>query len=112
MDIAKQIAKYETKGFNREQAEINALMENAAFTIFRDFPEAFLLFGGATLVLYHDSVRHPADLDLLTMASELPPRVEIIASLERDLKPIAQIMGLGDIRFEKENSDGQKERFQ
>jgi hypothetical protein len=28
MEIAKQVAKYEEKGFSRERAEIHALMEN------------------------------------------------------------------------------------
>ena len=65
MNIARQTTKYEEKGFSREKAEINALMENAILAIFRDFPDAFLLFGGATLVLFHESVRHSADLDLL-----------------------------------------------
>ena len=55
MDIAGRIAKYEDRGFTRERAEVNVLMEVAAFAIFRDFPDAFVLFGGATLVLYHDS---------------------------------------------------------
>jgi hypothetical protein len=72
MEIAKQVARYEEKGFNRERAEINALMENAVFAIFRDFPDAFLLFGGATLVLFHESVRHSADLDLLARGARLP----------------------------------------
>lgn len=40
MDIARRIAKYEDRGFTRERAEINVLMEHAAFTIFKDFPEA------------------------------------------------------------------------
>lgn len=52
MDIASRIAKYRDKGFSRERAEINVLMESAAFAIFKDFPDAFVLFGGATLVLY------------------------------------------------------------
>src|ERR1039458_7692602 len=111
MDIAKHIAKYESKGFSRERAEVNTLMENAAFTIFRDFPDAFLLFGGATLVLYHDSVRHSADLDLLTIASVLPSRLEIIESLKQDLVPIAEIIGLGEIQFETENSDATEGRI-
>lgn len=68
MDIARRIAKYEDRGFPRERAEINVLMEHAAFTIFKDFPEAFVLFGGASMVLYHDSVRHSAELDLLHRA--------------------------------------------
>jgi hypothetical protein len=99
VNIARQIAKYEEKGFTRERAEINALMENAIFAIFRDFPDAFLLFGGATLVLFHESVRHSADLDLLTRGASLPTRNEIIDTLTRELSPIAQILLLGDLQF-------------
>ena len=77
MNIARQIAKYEDKGFTRERAEVNTLIEHAAVTIFRDFPEAFVLFGGATLVLYHDSVRHSADLDLLSRTALFPSPEEI-----------------------------------
>lgn len=111
MDIARQVTKYEDKGFSRERAEINVLMENAAFIIFRDFPDAFLLFGGATLVLYHDSVRHSADLDLLPMSSEWPSPAELISSLERDLQPVAQMMQLGDLFFESENSYAREGRI-
>lgn len=74
MDIASRIAKYEEKGFTRERAEINVLMEAAAFSIFKDFPDAFVLFGGATLVLYHESVRHSADLDLLSAWKRRPAK--------------------------------------
>ena len=35
MEVAKLVAKYEGKGFSRERAEINALMEGAVFAIFR-----------------------------------------------------------------------------
>jgi hypothetical protein len=45
MDIASRIAKYEAKGFTLERAEINVLMEAAAFAIFKDFPDAFVLLG-------------------------------------------------------------------
>jgi hypothetical protein len=99
MNIARQTAKYEEKGFSQENAEINALMENAILAIFRDFPDAFLLFGGATLVLFHDSVRHSADLDLLARGTSLPTRDEIISTLKRELSPIAQILQLGELRF-------------
>ena len=99
MNIARQIAKYEERGFNREKAETNALMENAIFAIFRDFPDAFLLFGGATLVLFHESVRHSADLDLLARGASLPTRDEIVSTLKRELSPIAQILQLGELQF-------------
>jgi hypothetical protein len=99
MNIARQTAKYEAKGFSREKAEINALMENAIFAIFRDFPDAFLLFGGATLVLFHESVRHSADLDLLARGTSLPTRDEIVSTLKRELSPIAQILQSGELQF-------------
>ena len=40
----KADCKIRGKGFSRERAEINVLMEGAVFAIFRDFPDAFLLF--------------------------------------------------------------------
>jgi hypothetical protein len=107
MDIARGIAKYEDRGFTRERAEINVLMEHAAFSIFKDFPEAFVLFGGASMVLYHDSVRHSADLDLLHRAVPSPSPEQIVLSLQRDLSPMANIMGLGDLRFEILGANGQ-----
>lgn len=98
MNIARQIAKYEEKGFSRERAETNALMENAILAVFRDFPDAFLLFGGATLVLFHESVRHSADLDLLARGSGAT-RDEIVSTLRRELSPIAQVLQLGELQF-------------
>jgi len=111
MNIARQIAKYEDKGFTRERAEVNALMEHAAVTIFSDFPEAFVLFGGATLVLYHDSVRHSADLDLLSRTALFPSPEEISASLQRDLGPVGQIMELGELHFQLERSTSREGRI-
>jgi len=111
VDIAGRIAKYEDRGFTRERAEVNVLMEVAAFAIFRDFPDAFVLFGGATLVLYHDSVRHSADLDLLFRASQPPSREQIVASLERELTPLSQIMEMGSLHFEIDNSVNREGRI-
>jgi hypothetical protein len=111
VDIARQIAKYEDKGFSRDRAEVNTLMEHAAVTIFKDFPDAFVLFGGATLVLYHDSVRHSADLDLLSRTAGFPSPEEISASLQRDLTPVGQIMELGELRFQLERSNSREGRI-
>src|SRR5215469_599478 len=111
MNIAKRLAIYEDKGFSRERAEINVLMEAGAGAIFRDFPEAFVLFGGATLVLYHDSVRHSADLDLLWRGSDAPSREEVAACLKRDLTPLAEIVGLGALTFEFQNLAGREARI-
>jgi len=51
MNLAAQIAAYREKGFTSEQAEVIALMRVAAGVLFRDFPDSFLLFGGATYVV-------------------------------------------------------------
>src|SRR5215469_204455 len=104
MNIAKQLANYEAKGFTPDRARINVLMEGAATAIFRDFPEAFVLFGGATLVLYHDSVRHSADLDLLSRTSEPPSKEAVLKSLEEDLPSLAEAMGIGRLQFELDES--------
>jgi hypothetical protein len=111
MDVATRIAKYEEKGFTRERAEINVLMEAAALTIFKDFPDAFVLFGGATLVLYHESVRHSADLDLLSRGAETPSHQEIAASLERDLTPLSAIMEMGTLQFGSDISESLEGRI-
>jgi hypothetical protein len=47
MEIAREIAKFEERGFTRERAEVNALMEQALVSIFKDFPDAYVLIGGA-----------------------------------------------------------------
>jgi Nucleotidyl transferase AbiEii toxin, Type IV TA system len=108
MDVSKHVAKYEDQGFTRERAEVNALMENAALVIFREFPDAFVLFGGATLVLYHGSARHSADLDLLPRSAAAPSPGEIVGCLQRDLTPIAELLRFGELDFEILSSKGQE----
>jgi hypothetical protein len=88
MDIASRIAKYET-----EVSPGNGPKST------------FYLFGGATLVLYHESVRHSADLDLLSRGVKTPSRQEIVASLERDLAPLSAIMAMGTLRFGTDTSE-------
>ena len=106
MNIARQLAKYEGKGFTADRARINVLMEGAAIAIFRDFPEDFVLFGGAALVLYHDSVRHSADLDLLSRTSEPPSKEEVLKSVQKDLPALAETMGIEGLYFELDESSG------
>jgi hypothetical protein len=100
MNLAAQIAAYKERGFNDEQAEVITMMRVAAGVLFRDFPDAFLLFGGATLVLFHDSVRHSADLDLQPRADELPTSEELRASLANGLAPAAEALNLGPLQVE------------
>jgi hypothetical protein len=83
--LAAWIAAYKDRGFTAEQAEAITMMRVAAGVLFRDFPDSFLLFGGATLLLFCDSVRHSADLDLLARADKLLTTEDLRASLATGL---------------------------
>jgi hypothetical protein len=100
MNLAAQIAAYRDRGFTGEQAEVITIMRVAAGVLFRDFPDSFLLFGGATLLLFHDSVRHSADLDLLARAEELPATEELRVSLATGLASAADALNLGPLQVE------------
>jgi hypothetical protein len=100
MNVAAQIAVYSQRGFTDEQAEVITMMRVASGVLFRDFPDSFLLFGGATLLLFHDSVRHSADLDLQPRAEKLPTSEDIRASLAAGLASVADALTLGPLHVE------------
>ena len=56
-------------------------------------------FGGATLLLFHDSVRHSADLDLLARG-EIPSSEDLRASLSAGLAAAADALNLGPLQVE------------
>jgi len=68
--------------------------------LFRDFPDSFVLFGGATLLLFHQSSRHSVDLDLLSTTDELPKPEAIQASLATGIRLTAEALNLGPLQFE------------
>jgi hypothetical protein len=75
------------------------MMRAAAGVLFRDFPDSFLLFGGATLVLFHQSPRHSADLDLLEAGD--PPNLEAVRdSLANGIGPIAEALNQDPLEIE------------
>jgi hypothetical protein len=100
MNLAVQIAAYRDRGFTGEQAEVIAMMRLAAGVLFQEFPDSFLLFGGATLLLFHDSVRHSADLDLLPRADKLPKSEDLRSSLAAGLASAADALNLGPLQIE------------
>jgi Nucleotidyl transferase AbiEii toxin, Type IV TA system len=104
MNLAVQIAGYRERGFTSEQAEVIAVMRVAAGVLFRDFPESFLLYGGAPLLLFHESVRHSADLDLLGRVDKLPTAEDLRTSLATGLAPVAEALNLAPLLVEL--SDG------
>lgn len=80
MTLAERLEALHQKGFSAEQARTITLMREAAMVLFEHWPESFVLFGGANLVLFHQSVRHSADLDLHVLGG-LPPADEVAAVL-------------------------------
>jgi Nucleotidyl transferase AbiEii toxin, Type IV TA system len=108
VNLASQIAELKDRGFNAEQAEVITLMRIAAGVVFRAFPNSFLLFGGATLVMFHNSLRHSGDLDLLSRTDERPAPKDVQSALEFGLADSAEALGIGPLQFEhqSEGADG------
>ena len=91
MNLAEQLETLRAKGFTEEQALVIALMREAATVVFRRWPESFILYGGANLVLFQDSVRHSADLDL-HLREDLPPGEQVADALRQGLEPLAKLL--------------------
>lgn len=103
MNVQARIDRYRARGFPRVEAEILVLIEESAAALFASFPDHFILFGGVTLVLFHDSPRLSRDLDLLTCCpSEIPKPEEIQTAVRSSLQPIAETLGLGQLEFRKD----------
>lgn len=77
MNVQQRVERYTKRSFQQAEAEILVLLEECAAGLFSAFPDRFVLFGGATLVLFYDSPRLSRDLDLLAKAEDLPPIADI-----------------------------------
>ncbi len=107
MTLEQRVQQYIDRGFEELAAQILVLMEESAVALFSALPERFILFGGATLVLFHASPRLSRDLDLLARTDELPTAEELRNALEERVQEVAGIFGLGPVDFEAERGDGQ-----
>jgi predicted nucleotidyltransferase component of viral defense system len=107
MNIAERLAKYEQRGFSCETAAVNVLLEEALQVLFSSFPDTFVFFGGASLVLFYGSPRHSGDLDLLVNA-EVPPSVDQLRQvLERPLRAAAETLGILELGIEPTRTTGE-----
>lgn len=104
MNLEGRLAKYLERDFSLEQAQTLVLMEEAAVALFAELPEHFVLFGGATLVLFHNSPRLSKDLDLLARVDSLPSSEVLQSALEERVQEIAGIFGIGPVTFESEQN--------
>jgi len=99
LNLSEQIEQLVEKGFSADQAETVVLMREAAIALFRRWPELFLLFGGANLILFHNSVRHSSDLDLLLRSTELPSTDQVAEVLSSGLEPLGELLNMGPFKI-------------
>ncbi|MBZ5524361.1 MAG: nucleotidyl transferase AbiEii/AbiGii toxin family protein [Acidobacteriia bacterium] len=105
MNLQQRTERYLRSGFQKAEAEILVLMEEGASALFVAFPERFILFGGAVLVLFYDSPRLSRDLDLLARANELPSAQEIQKVAEAGIQPLAEIFALGKVECQHDGTN-------
>lgn len=106
MTLAERILALTTeRGFTREQAEVIILMREAAVILFRSFPDSFLLYGGADLILFHQGPRHSADLDLLSLGEQIPALDDMRRILSKELEPLSRLLKITNINIEIIASD-------
>jgi hypothetical protein len=102
--LAEQLEALREKGFSAEQAGVIVLIREAATILFRQWPECFVLYGGANLVLFHDSVRHSADLDL-HLEGDFPSADRVAEILSHELDPLAKLLQQSPLEVKVFRSD-------
>lgn len=99
MNQQARTERYLSRGFQLAEAEALVLIEETAAALFLAFPDRFVLFGGATLVLFYESPRLSRDLDLLSQGDDLPLAQDIQKVVQGSIQPLAEVFGLGKIEF-------------
>jgi hypothetical protein len=102
MNLQARIERYKERGFQALEAEIIIVMEETAVALFKAFPDRFVLFGGASLLLFYDSPRLSRDLDLLLASPpNFPTAEEIQSAVRASIQPLAETLGLGQLEYRK-----------
>src|SRR5215472_14159218 len=99
MNLADRLRIYLDRGLQEDEASILVLIEEAGIAIFSAFPDRFVLFGGAALLLFYQSPRFSRDLDLLASTTEFPPFEQLITVVHKQIQPIAETLGFGRLDF-------------
>src|SRR5258708_29254122 len=103
MNMADRLKSYLGRGLQEDEDAIVVLIEEAGIAIFSAFPDHFVLFGGAALLLFYESPRFSRDLDLLASTPVLPRFEEIETVVRKGIQHIAETLGLGQLKFQKYN---------
>lgn len=97
MNLAQQLAALEARGFAKSSAQVVILVREAAILLFAAFPDTFLLYGGANLILFHQSLRTSRDLDLLSSGNPLPDPNDLAKILSDGLQELGTLLGLAPV---------------
>ena len=93
------------RDFQQSDAEILVFIEESAVALFTSFPDHFILFGGATLVLSYESPRLSRDLNLLVSAGPLPKTEDVQAVVRSRIQSLAEIFGLGQLELRQDTTN-------
>jgi hypothetical protein len=102
MNLQARVDRYRERDFQKSDAEILVLIEESAVALFASFHDHFILFGGATLVLFYGSPRLSRDLDLLVSPGPLPKTEDVHAVVRSRIQPVAEIFGFGQLEFRQD----------
>ena len=57
MNLSQQLEILKARGFDDDSAQIVTLIREATIILFQTFTDSFLMYGGANLILFHNSLR-------------------------------------------------------
>ena len=103
MNLAERLESFKKRGFSEDRAVVIVLMREAAIILFNAFPDSLVLIGGANLILFHESTRHSADLDLL--ATTVPKAQDMVTALNDGLGELGELLGVGIPKAQIHSSD-------
>ncbi|MGC1493941.1 MAG: nucleotidyl transferase AbiEii/AbiGii toxin family protein, partial [Candidatus Acidiferrum sp.] len=97
MNLAAQLEQLRARGFDEDRAQTILLIREAAILLFEAYPDTFLLYGGANLILLHESSRTSRDLDLLSHGNKLPSADELASVLTEGLQEMGKLLEIAPV---------------
>ena len=99
MNLGEQLELLRQRGFDTERAQVIVLMREAAIVLFGAFPDLFLMYGGASLILFHGSLRTSLDLDLLSQGAPLPKPDDLANVLSEGLRTLGNLLEVAPLKI-------------
>ena len=99
MNLSVQLELLKARGFDHDSAQIVILVREATILLFQAFSDSFLMYGGANLILFHNSLRTSRDLDLLSQGKSLPNVEDLTKVLSDGLRSLGDLLALGPLKI-------------